>query len=78
MVDLLPCPFCGSAPELIPFKRDNNTWLVRCTGPECQCKTVNYYGKSHPVFVWNKRIIPHVQREAGSGAVVGSPSAVDK
>lgn len=61
MTDLLPCPFCGSQPELIEADTGaRDVWLVRCTG--CQCKTVNYYGKAEPQFIWNKRIIPHVRR----------------
>jgi hypothetical protein len=60
--DLLPCPFCGAAPELIEADTGAiDVWLVRCT--DCQCKTVNYYGKAQPIFVWNKRINPLVRRE---------------
>jgi hypothetical protein len=34
----LPCPFCGSQPELFPKnpKRDGNAWgEVRCVNEEC-------------------------------------------
>jgi hypothetical protein len=73
MADLLPCPFCGSAPELIEAPTGvEDTWLVRCTGPHCQCKTLNHYGRDQSVFIWNKRIIPHVQRGRKSPSFDGT------
>jgi hypothetical protein len=68
MVKLLPCPFCGGAPESFPSGDDTGT-MIECMTPGCVNPHVSYYGDGVAAKVWNRRLV----EEAGPvGGCLGS------
>jgi Lar family restriction alleviation protein len=58
---LKPCPFCGSSAVLreshprLPNGTEDTIFLVRCTLPECQAATIDWFPASAAVEAWNRR-----------------------
>lgn len=56
MADLLPCPFCGGAPEMRPKKQTTRSWQwVECTA--CGAKGPAHFmpHEGTPDEAWNRR-----------------------
>ncbi len=72
-IELLPCPFCGSIPDVFPInpEREGNAWgQVSCTNPECTANPTVEDGedcadergsdayKQVAIERWNRRATP--------------------
>lgn len=63
MVELKPCPFCGSSAEYIETEEVFPLCLVKCKGEKwpCYCQTIvvrkskNFDPKEKLIEIWNKR-----------------------
>lgn len=54
MSDLLPCPFCGSEPELIRFSADGRKYTsIRCRN--CNIESDGYADENELIEWWNTR-----------------------
>lgn len=63
-VDLKPCPFCGSTPEVMQFANPKNFYSIQC--PDCHCGTDGFltnraFGTDEENIqanadIWNRRI----------------------
>jgi Restriction alleviation protein Lar len=51
---VLPCPFCGLAPEV--FRSGDGTGLmIHCITERCPNPSTSYYGDEAALAVWNQR-----------------------
>lgn len=50
----LPCPFCGSKPEVKHYEYIGQ-WRIVCNGCEMMPMTGQHYSRDEVVRVWNKR-----------------------
>jgi hypothetical protein len=58
MIDLKPCPFCGTSDDFegspFPTGRASDRWCVRCGNPNCNAEVVGYTPEEAIRF-WNTR-----------------------
>lgn len=52
MIDLMPCPFCGSEPTHFPV--DKLWYYIQCSSEDCTCRIVGRK-REDAVRMWNKR-----------------------
>jgi hypothetical protein len=53
---LLPCPFCGHAPELFESIIGDGCYIVTCGNGRCLTKpSLDRAGKENAVSAWNTR-----------------------
>ena len=58
MIDLKPCPFCGSEAEM-RNTRGLRTWIVECSNPSCPASYMignDYETKEEAIEFWNRRV----------------------
>lgn len=55
MIELKPCPFCGSVPYLKKTKHKEFRWAVKCSNINCGCKTERWNGPEGAIKSWNRR-----------------------
>lgn len=53
MIELKPCPFCGS--EAVVFKVEPIWWYVRCTSEQCKVRMVAH-SREEVEEMWNRRV----------------------
>lgn len=56
MVDLKPCPFCGTIPHVEQNNSTKKYW-IQCTNPKCRIQPCTDMHKTRGVIVreWNRR-----------------------
>lgn len=52
---ILPCPFCGNAPEVMGSGEGQRGLMIHCIGEDCPNPSVSYYDHTHAIRVWNRR-----------------------
>jgi hypothetical protein len=57
-LDLLPCPFCGFAPDTgefpYPINREKSEWAMGCSNPSCNAELIGY-SCDEVIAQWNRR-----------------------
>ena len=56
---LLPCPFCGSKPNL--YTSYDGFYIVQCT--DCGCGTLTKHDANTVMKDWNRRVQPPIVKE---------------
>ena len=56
-VNLLPCPFCGSDPDIYSYRRHGPWYRIYCAGDNCRMRvaTLTYRDLDLAVADWNQR-----------------------
>lgn len=65
-VPLLPCPFCGKAPFIIPEDDIHRVWFVECD-LSC-CLGPDGATRDEAIAAWNRRKLPNPPAETGGDA----------
>lgn len=55
MIELKPCPFCGSNCKISEIYYDNVSFSYGACCTQCGCSLVPRYSKEEAAEVWNKR-----------------------
>lgn len=53
---ILPCPFCGSEPEVMGSGDGQKGLMIHCIGKGCPNPSVSYYDHDAARAVWNRRL----------------------
>ncbi len=59
---ILPCPFCGSEPEVMGSGEQQRGLMIHCIGKDCPNPSTSYYDHASAIRVWNRR---HLQASGG-------------
>ena len=52
---ILPCPFCGSEPEVMGSGEGQRGLMIHCIGTDCPNPHTSYYDHAAAIAVWNRR-----------------------
>lgn len=52
---VLPCPFCGKAPEIMSSGENQRGLMIHCITEECVNPNTSYYDHESALHVWNRR-----------------------
>jgi hypothetical protein len=59
MVELLPCPFCGSTPHIVcnKYRHDEQSYSVKCSNRDCPIIPITYESleETDAINNWNTR-----------------------
>lgn len=50
-----PCPFCGTAPEIMAAGEHDRGLMIHCIADKCANPSVSYYDHKSALGVWNRR-----------------------
>ena len=64
MIDLKPCPFCGSSSAVFVREDKPFPYCVQCLNDDCSCRTDNYKIYRFAIKVWNRRVDDEDNRQA--------------
>lgn len=58
---VLPCPFCGTKPEVMTSGERSRGLMIHCIAENCANPSVSYYDHETALAVWNQRGGRHVR-----------------
>lgn len=52
----LPCPFCGTKPEVMTSGERSRGLMIHCIADDCPNPSTSYYDHEAALAVWNRRV----------------------
>lgn len=78
MSKILPCPFCGKAPEAFPSGENGRGLMIECITRNCVNPHVSYYDHASAIRIWNRRDGSKTMKSLHKAIAISNTDPADK